>query len=222
VKSLFKENLLFLIPFLIIVIIASICLFLFSKAEIHLFFNSYHNNFFDFFFKYWTHTGHGLFPIIITLILLLIRYRWAVLFAIANILIGIIIQLLKRVVFFDYYRPVRWFNSNFGDTIELFVVKGAEPGWFYSFPSGHSATAFGVFFLLSIFTKSSVAKILFFVAALLSAYSRIYLSWHFLGDVVVGSLIGLLISLFTYLLFYKKSRTAFDGSLLKSIKKSDK
>lgn len=58
----------------------------------------------------------------------------------------------------------------------------------FSFPSGHSLTAFAVSVSLALFYPS-LAVALFFAAASVAA-SRILLGMHFLSDVLVGSFLG--------------------------------
>lgn len=67
------------------------------------------------------------------------------------------------------------------------VVIGKKPGnW--SFPSGHSAAAFGGAWLLGrCFPR---LRWLFFIVAGLVAFSRIYLGDHYPGDVISGSVAG--------------------------------
>jgi len=59
----------------------------------------------------------------------------------------------------------------------------------YSFPSGHSITAFAVAVSVGFFYPELMASLL--TAAVLIAASRIILGMHFLSDVVVGSAIGI-------------------------------
>jgi undecaprenyl-diphosphatase len=67
------------------------------------------------------------------------------------------------------------------------VVIGKKPGT-WSFPSGHSAAAFGGAWLLGrCFPR---LRWLFFIVAALVAFSRIYLGDHYPGDVVSGSVAG--------------------------------
>lgn len=79
----------------------------------------------------------------------------------------------------------------------------------YSFPSGH-ATIATLFCFLIIFAykkhiKNKLMKfifILFFtISALAISFSRVYLSVHYLSDVVVGMLLGLLISSISVFVF---------------------
>ncbi|MEO8026696.1 MAG: phosphatase PAP2 family protein [Bryobacteraceae bacterium] len=58
----------------------------------------------------------------------------------------------------------------------------------FSFPSGHSITAFAVTIAVSGFYPGLLAGLLF--CALSVAVSRVLLGMHFLSDVIVGSLIG--------------------------------
>jgi undecaprenyl-diphosphatase len=58
----------------------------------------------------------------------------------------------------------------------------------YSFPSGHSITAFAVAMSIGLFYPQ--LEICLLVAALLIAASRIILGMHFLSDVIAGSAIG--------------------------------
>jgi undecaprenyl-diphosphatase len=58
----------------------------------------------------------------------------------------------------------------------------------FSFPSGHSITAFAVTVPISMFYPSAMLGLLFCAASV--AASRIVLGLHFVSDVVVGSAMG--------------------------------
>ena len=74
-------------------------------------------------------------------------------------------------------------------TIIQAIVIGKKPGT-WSFPSGHSAVAFGGAWLLN--KKFPRWWPLRYLVASLVAFSRVYLGDHYPGDVMSGSLIGLL------------------------------
>ena len=69
----------------------------------------------------------------------------------------------------------------------------------FSFPSGHTMTAFAVALPLSLFYPELMAGLLF--CALSIALSRILLGMHFLSDVVAGALIGTALGYLGYLAF---------------------
>jgi undecaprenyl-diphosphatase len=58
----------------------------------------------------------------------------------------------------------------------------------FSFPSGHTMTAFAVSIALSQFYPSLVFPLMFFAVSI--AISRILLGMHFLSDVVAGAVLG--------------------------------
>jgi undecaprenyl-diphosphatase len=83
-------------------------------------------------------------------------------------------------------------------TIIQAIVIGKKPGT-WSFPSGHSASAFGGAWLLNRnFPRRWGLR---YVLASLVAFSRIYLGDHYPGDVASGSLLGLLFAMFFRKLF---------------------
>jgi undecaprenyl-diphosphatase len=69
----------------------------------------------------------------------------------------------------------------------------------YSFPSGHSITAFGVAMSVGLFYPE--LQICLLAAAFLISASRIILGMHFLSDVVAGTGIGILLGLISFHIF---------------------
>lgn len=74
-------------------------------------------------------------------------------------------------------------------TIVQTIVIGRKPGS-WSFPSGHSATAYAGAWLLSRYLPGW--RFPLYLIATLTAFSRIYLGAHYPGDVVAGSTVGVL------------------------------
>lgn len=72
---------------------------------------------------------------------------------------------------------------------------------YLSFPSGHAATAGAIFGAWSCYYPRLTSW--FALAAFLLALTRIVLNAHFLSDVIVGTLIGLIISQWVFTLMKK-------------------
>ena len=69
----------------------------------------------------------------------------------------------------------------------------------FSFPSGHSITAFAMAMVVGLFYPALMSVLLF--CAISIAASRIILGMHFLSDVVVGSGIGATIGYLAYVIY---------------------
>jgi len=212
-KQLLKENRYFLIPYLFTLIICAILLLSFSKTELHILSNKANSNFFDYFFKYATNLGDGAIIAILTIVLLFIKYRYAIVFLSGSLLTAGIINLLKKVLLGDVFRPSKYFEMY--ETYQLHFVEGVKLHSIHSFPSGHTGTAFNLFFMLALISPGKWLKLFWFLMAAVVGYSRIYLSQHFLIDITVGSVIGTTIILLTFFQLSKSEKTWLDKSLIR-------
>lgn len=207
-----KNNLFFLIPYTITLLLAVLVLLIYSKPDIHIWLNGYNSGFFDWVFSHVTFLGDGIFVICIVVLLLFYSLRSSVFMLTAYLSTGLVVQVLKRIVFADYQRPVKFFN----DTVQLHLIDGVRLLSGHSFPSGHSASAFSLFLCLAIFSQNKLVKLISFLFACAVAYSRVYLSQHFLVDIIAGSLIGVAGTLALYPVFFNKDLKWHEWSLLKS------
>ena len=131
------------------------------------------------------------------------RFKFPLFFAVCELSGGTVLQILKHLISHD--RPVSVFE-NYPD-LELPLVPGVDMYHGNSFPSGHASTFFMFctccVILMAIHCiregklRDLKTKILFnatllllLIFAALGAYSRVYISQHFLSDICVGSIIG--------------------------------
>jgi membrane-associated phospholipid phosphatase len=162
--------------------------------------------------------GDGLFMVIVGVILLFRRMRYGIIILSSFLFSSLLAQLLKRLVFPDCLRPVAWFH-NIG--IEIYRIGGLEYHSAFSFPSGHTTTAFALFFGLAFFENNQIRKITFLILAFITGFSRVYLSQHFLGDVLAGSVLGIFSAVFLHLIYEKSNPEWMDKSLFSLIRKKN-
>jgi membrane-associated phospholipid phosphatase len=164
----------------------------FSKAEIHLFINQHHAPWADIFFAVFTHIGDGLiFPVLLIPFLFVKRHYS----------LGLIISALSTLAISgaikQYYkeepRPIKYFELI---DQELRQIPGVKPHYYRSFPSGHTTAAFAAFGLVALSIGRLPWQLVCIIIAIGAAYSRMYLSMHFLRDVTAGAVLGTFIAFF--------------------------
>ena len=101
--------------------------------------------------------------------------------------------------YFGHDRPSLYFRK-LGMLDEINLVEGIVlNGGTTSFPSGHTMSAFALYaFLAFCLPKKKWLAALLFLIALLVGISRIYLVQHFLQDVYLGAILGVLIGMGWY------------------------
>ncbi len=186
-KRLFNNDNLFVLLTIFAAIVGLSFLSVIEKGDEVLWFNANNNAFADWVFRVITLFGE------IYFIIPAIAFVWwkkgrenALLVIFAMLDVGVVVQGLKRLVFSHLNRPAELI----GKLHSLRTIDGVEALRFHSFPSGHTAGAFALMFLLSFIFNSRSATVFFFLLALLTGISRMYLMQHFLSDVVAGALIG--------------------------------
>jgi membrane-associated phospholipid phosphatase len=97
--------------------------------------------------------------------------------------------------------------------LEFPFPEGVEVYLYHSFPSGYTATAFALLFGVSLLIKNKIAKLLLLSLAILTGYSRVYLSLHFPSDVLAGSVIGVLTSALLYNWIFRWKKAWLDKSM---------
>ena len=193
-KKILYDNRYFVGLLILFVLIGSFVLMVTEKGDVLRWLNQHHNAAASFFFKYATYFGAELVPVIIVA-MVFVRIKYFFVLAASNVLTSVTIQFLKRMVFSDYPRPSRFFKD-VGEIIN--VVEGVELHDNFSFPSGHSASAFALFFGIALCIRHKVWGSLLFFCALAIAFSRIYLVQHFFMDIYTGAVIACTVTFLVY------------------------
>lgn len=182
-----KPRLVLILGYAIFFIGGGLFLLMTTKPESFLILASFHTPFLDGLMRNWTHLGNGITALVFALLIGFRKIRWGVYFLITYAFSGVLVQILKRHVFADVVRPLKYF-SDLGQEIAL--VPGVSVYQYNSFPSGHTATAFALFVGIAMLVKNKIVQAVCLILAIGVAYSRVYLAQHFPADVIAGSLIG--------------------------------
>lgn len=198
-KSFLKENNYYIYPFLLFLVLGMIPFFTLEKGDVILYFSEHRSVFGDFFFKYATKLGEEILYVAITIALLFVRYRYALLIPITGIIVTIFSFALKT--FFATPRPATFFKQegvwntiNTIDGVDLYTGMT-------SFPSGHTMSGFALYGILAFMLAKNKWKwtgILFFILSFLVGFSRVYIVQHFWQDIYAGATIGVVLAIIIY------------------------
>ncbi len=174
----------------------------YSRINAHYLLNSYHTPWLDVFFKYFTYIGGG-FPVYLGIAWLLFNRRQGIFIVLTQGVTAIITQVLKYTC--AHPRPLTYFREA-GMTLPS-TVDGVEI-WdaYHSFPSGHTSATFALCACIAAITPSKYRWVQFILVIMgwLGGYSRIYLSQHFVDDVLAGSVIGVFSAGLMYVIIFQK------------------
>jgi membrane-associated phospholipid phosphatase len=186
------------------------------RLELHVWLNSSHTKSVDSFFRMLTWLGNGWFAVIFSMLFLFIRFRYFFMLILSYCVSGLMAQFLKRFVFPDILRPAAYLDQMPG----LELVPGMDLHHTLAFPSGHTTTAFAILLLTGFIIHKKYAVFGLMLLAWLAGLSRVYLSQHFLVDVLAGSVLGVFSALFFYWYFHKIKSAWIDRSLTGMIRQN--
>lgn len=202
-KTVLKTFSVYGIAYLILLATVLGMLCAFPKEELHLLMNSYHVAIVDTFFKYYSTMAEWPLYVLALLPAFWKQIQMTIFFLLSELTGGVLLQILKHLFSFD--RPVCVFEQH--GQVLLPLVQGVDMHHSNSFPSGHASTFFVFYTCCALILayhyrqnnshlslkKKYIIRVLMLVLitlAALGAYSRVYLSQHFMSDVCVGSMIG--------------------------------
>jgi len=161
--------------------------------------NSWHAPYFD--QLMWLITSKLSWALILVAVLVALRRdRKQALLVIATLVLTILISdqissgLIKHIV--ERLRPSH--NPDIASTLHL--VNGYTGGMF-GFTSSHAANSFSVALVLSLISRYRRVMVALMSWAVLQCYSRMYLGVHYPGDIIGGTVVGLLVGWMVYRLW---------------------
>jgi membrane-associated phospholipid phosphatase len=196
----------------VFIIVAAIFLLCTTKQQSFEMLNTFHSSFLSDFFSNYTFLGDGIFALSLSAILYLCGQKQAALYVLVAFLSsGVVAQVFKNTIY--ALRPRVFFEaSRYVFELDTFSKSGVGAS---SFPSGHTTSAFAVATALCVCSKNRFLHMLFFGAAVLVGYSRIYLAQHFPADVLAGAVVGIVMSTVSVMLCSSKCKITANPALLR-------
>jgi membrane-associated phospholipid phosphatase len=195
------QNRQFFIGFCLWLIIGAVLQIFFSQRELIIWVNQHNNLGFDFIFKYGTYLGDGRVVGAMIILLFIFRKKQAGYIALLSfaLISGVFLYYLKE--FLRTPRPITFFENELQN---FHLVHGVEIAEWFSFPSGHTLSAFSIFLVFSFVLKNKNWQYFFVFLAIFVAYSRMYLFQHFAVDVYAGSILGVSFTMIIAYFFERK------------------
>ena len=206
-----KAVLVFLATALAIVLPALCAIAATTHLALHQQVNKWHPVWADQAMPWITEGANGWVPAALAIGMLWHSWRAFLMVGLSTLLGSVAVQSLKHFIFPNVDRPSAFLTEMPG----LHLVAGMDLHHSFSFPSGHSATAFGMCFAMAVVCGKRGAAVWLALLAGLLAYSRVYLSQHFTEDAVAGAALGTLIGWLVYRWLYfgeRAQRSALDRS----------
>ncbi len=170
-----------------------------EKGDLILVFSAHRQEFWTVFFKFGTLLGEAYVYVAAMFVLLFVSYRMVLAIPLLGVAVTLASYVLKKL--FAQPRPPAYFTE-LGRFGELSLIDGVKVYMGYnSFPSGHTMSAFALFtfWLLALEKRGGVGlQAIFAVIAIVVGLSRVYLMHHFIEDVWLGAIIGMLMGGFWY------------------------
>jgi membrane-associated phospholipid phosphatase len=170
-----------------------------EKGALVLYFSAHRGEFWTLFFKFGTLLGEAYVYIAATGILAFVAYRMALAVPLLGVGVTLASFILKKI--FSQPRPPAYFTE-LGRFDELSLIAGVKVYMGYnSFPSGHTMSAYALFtFLLLALDRraGSGIQLLFAGIVVTVGLSRVYLMHHFIEDVWLGAVTGMLMGWLWY------------------------
>ena len=165
--------------------------------DITLYLNSMYSDGFDTFFWYVSlkYTWFIMGALLITFLFVKRKPKEALWFLLAVVLMIVCADQLCNLCKYTVQRFRPCWDEEIKDLVH---IVNDDRGGKYGFFSAHSAVFFGLAYMTSRFFRNKYFTATIYVIAVMVAYSRIYLGRHYLGDVLVGAVVGTLFAMLAW------------------------
>lgn len=197
----FRRNWLFLSGALLFILINLVFVLTGSQGDTLIAINKMRTPFWDVFFRIGTLFAEPVAYAGVLVIVTAFSYRKGIFAIIAGSAAGVAAGLLKAL--FKQPRPLRWFtDNNLWESLTHFEEAYRNWGDHSSFPSGHATSAFALYGFLAFNATRGKKRVQLICLglAVMVAFSRMYLIYHFQRDITAGATLGLLVGIVVYLL----------------------
>ena len=112
-------------------------------------------------------------------------------FIIISLIMLILTSIFKQLLFPEVMRPIKYFSSVLDENwnVNNFDLTFHR---FKSFPSGHTTSASICGFFIMRYFKNIYSRLLIYIIILFVGLSRVFLFQHFIIDVYVGVILGII------------------------------
>lgn len=142
------------------------------------------------------------------------NWKEAMLVILALVLVVTLCDQIASTIMKPYFARLR--PSHTPGVENLLHYVNAYRGSNYGFASSHAANSFGAITFVCLLLRNRITTILLTLMAILTSFSRIYLGVHYLGDILTGALLGVVIGYLFYRMLPHKCHEYFKltGALL--------
>lgn len=212
-QDILKNNYVFFAGLFLYCFISLAFIQYFGKDTLHLLINKNNNAFFDVFFKNFSKFGPVIF--VVSMMYIIIKrekYSALIIFLFSYLLNFIILIFVKKTFFIHVHRPTFYFEQK---GIDLHLIDGVTSQIPYTFPSGHASEIFLIMLFACLLIDKKWMKYTAIFIAITMAFSRVYLSKHFLIDTIGGAILGVFILVSMYYLFQNKSSKFLERKIIR-------
>ncbi|MEL7119414.1 MAG: phosphatase PAP2 family protein [Bacteroidota bacterium] len=199
--------------FIIYLLACGIGLLSIEQGDMVLYFSKTRTEFMNGLFAVFTRLGEALVYVLFAVLFLWVAYRKSI----GVLLLGVTVTLVSFITkaIFAHPRPLAYFRE-LGMEAQLTFVPGVDVHTgATSFPSGHTMSGFALYsFIAFILGKKGGLGLVAVFFATMVGISRVYLVQHFLKDIFLGAILGVLISVVMYYLINSWKREWLDKNLV--------